>query len=105
MLTILFMNNEKMLNEYLASRHVDPKENPKPIVEYFCSTCLLNQDIEKYSEFEKNHKQTYTPLTRKVHKVGVIFTIDSAMAEFHFKQRKAHDWGVYQPILKRNPQQ
>lgn len=109
MLTIVTMqatkNNEKMLNEYLASRHqnpIDEAHGKKVITEYYCRTCKLNADLEKYSEFEKNHKQTYTPMSKR-EGVGLIFTYDSAMAEFHFKQRKAHDWGLYQPFLKANP--
>lgn len=107
MLTILFMqNNDKMLMQYLASRHTNPVDEStgkKPITEYFCKTCLLNADIEKFSEFEKNNVTTWTPVTKRK-KVGVIFTYDSAMAEFHFKQRKAHDWGLYQPFIKANPE-
>lgn len=100
-------NNEKMLNEYLASRHTNPVDEAsgkKPIVEYFCSTCQLNQDIEKYSDYEKSHKQSYTPMIgRKVKKVGTVFTQSSMMSEFHFKTRGAHDWGLYQPFIRPNP--
>ena len=96
-------DNSQMLDEYLASRHVDPKLQPKPIVEYFCSTCLLNTTLDKFEQFEKMNKRTYTPIQgRKVDDVGIIFTANSMMAEFHFKTRGAHDWGLYQPHIKRN---
>ena len=99
-------NNLELLNRYLASRHENPTDEAhgqKTITEYFCNTCLLNADLEKFNNFEKQRVQTYTPQSKRK-PVGVIFTLNSVMAEFHFKQRKAHDWGLYQPFTKANPQ-
>ncbi|MCB0509123.1 MAG: hypothetical protein KDC82_00075 [Bacteroidetes bacterium] len=92
--------------EYLASRHTDPAldEPRKQIIEYYCKTCELNINLEKMDAYEREHKQSYVPpQIRKVKRVGLIFTANSIMAEYHFKHRNAHDWGQYQPYLKENP--
>ena len=62
--------------------------------EYFCSTCKVNEKLERFIEYEAVHKNTYVPpRIRTTHKVGIIFTKDSIMYEWHINHGNHHEWG------------
>lgn len=64
--------------------------------EYYCKTCVLNTHIEIFANYEKNNVQTFTPLRlRKTDKIGIIFTEDSILFQYHIGSGQKHEWGKY----------
>ena len=61
--------------------------------EFGCTTCKQNFDIEAIDYFERTTKATFIPLKiRKTKKVGLIFTTNSIMYEWHIRHGKNHNW-------------
>ena len=61
--------------------------------EFGCTTCKHNFDIEAVDYFERTTKATFIPLKiRKTTKVGLIFTTNSIMYEWHIRHGKNHNW-------------
>ena len=69
--------------------------------EFCCKTCKTNMLLDKIIEFTNNNelKNNYIPIQLRVTTgVGLIFTKNSIIYNWHEKRGQHHEWGNYRQM-------